>query len=74
MGMRVLGPVAVMASILFGAAAFLVATVRSRRHRSLIDAPSFRVPPGWYPDPTAAASQRWWDGMTWTDQAVDPPI
>jgi uncharacterized membrane protein len=24
-------------------------------------------PPGWYPDPSGAASQvRWWDGHTWT--------
>ena len=25
-------------------------------------------PPGWYPDPGDAASQRWWDGYRWTDQ------
>ena len=23
--------------------------------------------PGWYPDPTGAFEQRWWDGSTWTE-------
>jgi hypothetical protein len=24
--------------------------------------------PGWYPDPTQAATQRYWDGTAWTEQ------
>ncbi|TAM92837.1 MAG: DUF2510 domain-containing protein [Jatrophihabitans sp.] len=24
-------------------------------------------PPGWYPDPTRQAKQRYWDGGQWTD-------
>ena len=28
------------------------------------------VPPGWYPDPTDPAWQRWWDGRTWTEHAA----
>ncbi|POX54043.1 hypothetical protein C3489_14735 [Streptomyces sp. Ru71] len=24
-------------------------------------------PPGWYPDPTAAHLERWWDGRAWTE-------
>ena len=24
------------------------------------------TPPGWYPDPAAPASFRWWDGAQWT--------
>lgn len=26
------------------------------------------TPPGWYPDPTAAYGERWWDGTTWTGE------
>ena len=31
------------------------------------------VPPGWYPDPLATASLRFWDGGTWTNH-VHPQI
>lgn len=24
--------------------------------------------PGWYPDPTGAATQRFWNGQAWTEQ------
>ena len=27
--------------------------------------------PGWFPDPTGRAAQRYWDGQAWTDQVVD---
>ncbi|MFJ6652881.1 DUF2510 domain-containing protein [Microbacterium sp. NPDC091313] len=26
-----------------------------------------QIPAGWYPDPDRADGQRWWNGMTWTD-------
>lgn len=26
------------------------------------------VPPGWYPDPSAQYTTRYWDGSTWTEQ------
>src|SRR3954470_3150704 len=26
------------------------------------------APAGWYPDPSQAATQRYWDGENWTDQ------
>ena len=78
--MRLMIVVALVASMVFAGALVAMAlagfSVRSRHHRSLIDAPAFRVPPGWYPDPTTDGGQRWWDGMTWTDQAVGeaPPV
>ena len=28
---------------------------------------------GWYPDPSGAAGQRYWDGLAWTDVRVSPP-
>lgn len=31
------------------------------------------VPPGWYPDPQGMVTQRWWDGMAWTDQLAPLP-
>ena len=27
-------------------------------------------PPGWYPDPSAAASQRYWNGAAWTEHVT----
>ncbi|MFD5113965.1 DUF2510 domain-containing protein [Streptomyces sp. NPDC058391] len=27
---------------------------------------SMTTPPGWYPDPGAPATERWWDGTAWT--------
>ncbi|WP_166804819.1 DUF2510 domain-containing protein [Cryobacterium sp. Sr8] len=27
---------------------------------------------GWYPDPSGAARQRWWDGARWTEHLIDP--
>lgn len=40
-------------------------------------APGFRsVPPGWYPDPSGAPLQRFWDGNAWTSQTAAgyPPV
>lgn len=33
-------------------------------------------PPGWYPDPRLAGTQRYWDGMGWTGHvaAARPPV
>jgi hypothetical protein len=28
-------------------------------------------PPGWFPDPSGRAAQRWFDGATWTDWVTD---
>ncbi|GAA2308739.1 DUF2510 domain-containing protein [Streptomyces kunmingensis] len=29
-------------------------------------------PPGWYPDPHAPATERWWDGTAWTQDRRQP--
>lgn len=31
------------------------------------------TPAGWYPDPSGAPGQRYWDGQQWTDHAAPPP-
>jgi Protein of unknown function (DUF2510) len=41
------------------------------------ESPNPRVPAGWYPDPSQAATQRYWDGSTWTDHRAPlatPPV
>ena len=30
------------------------------------------IPAGWYPDPSNAAQQRWWDGTQWSEQVSAP--
>ena len=30
-------------------------------------------PPGWYPDPWARGSHRYWDGQRWTTQTMSGP-
>jgi hypothetical protein len=32
--------------------------------------PRPNAPAGWYPDPNQVATQRYWDGLTWTDQSA----
>ncbi len=31
------------------------------------------TPPGWYPDPSGATGQRYWDGTNWTETPPPPP-
>ena len=31
-------------------------------------------PAGWYPDPTGAAQQRYWDGHQWTEALAAPTV
>jgi hypothetical protein len=50
-------------AIAFGALA-VVALVR--RAAPAAQAP----PPGWFSDPSGHASQRYWDGTTWTDHTA----
>ena len=35
--------------------------------------PPTSAPPGWYPDPSGAAGQRYWDGQLWTEHLAGPP-
>jgi len=30
------------------------------------------VPAGWYPDPAGTPRQRWWDGISWTENYSEP--
>lgn len=36
--------------------------------------PGSSIPAGWYPDPSNAAQQRWWDGTQWTEQVSAPYV
>lgn len=38
------------------------------------DPTSNAAPAGWYDDPDAPGSQRWWDGSTWTDDRPTPEV
>jgi hypothetical protein len=35
---------------------------------------SMRPPPGWYRDPSAPHSERWWDGTVWTEHRRAPEV
>ena len=35
---------------------------------------AWSVPPGWYPDPSGAPVQRFWDGNAWTAQTAGYPV
>lgn len=39
----------------------------------MTDALSPTVPAGWYPDPWGSASQRWWDGTSWSENLYPHP-
>ena len=47
---------------LIGVVLLIVGIVRSRKPRAVA------TPAGWYQDPQAQASWRWWDGNAWTDR------
>ena len=38
------------------------------------DNPTDLPPASWYPDPAGTPSERWWDGMQWSDHLRETPI
>ncbi|WP_370653081.1 MULTISPECIES: DUF2510 domain-containing protein [Mycobacterium] len=40
--------------------------VRAQSSREIAHVAPAGCPPGWHPDPTGQATQRYWDGATWT--------
>lgn len=57
-----------------GGIIILVTAVRRNRARRPPSDPAAgqagQAQPGWYPDPSGQARQRWWDGQRWTDHTA----
>ncbi len=68
----VAGVLGLVGAVLLAAGAANLGTAAPKRPQPAAAAAPATTPAGWYPDPSGAGGQRYWDGSAWTDHVSAP--